>query len=335
MGSLRSIVVSLAGLAVVLVACPRRDGATGPDAAAVRAEPVAPRGFFSDYFVFISRDDAPPLVVPVDLNWAWSDPTRVEYELKAWRGTARDPWPMFYLKEVRTSGVPPRTWPELEGTGAIQLARDGASITVERAADLGRVVIAVPRPVQSAMTREPFEAGSNETSATPTTSTLDGTPREGWLVHEHIELPAPLGADDAAKLEARFSRFHWIPVVSDEGRTLELYRVMGDGAHRATRWGLDASGTITATVTTDFTLIETESRPEATSGRTAVPVAWTIEARRWQHTIELRTRSGHTGHGETRPKGRALYQQLLVEGTSTREGKGTKAHGMVELILSD
>ena len=69
------------------------------------------RGYHSDYFVFVSDDGKPPLVVPVDFNWEGGGQGPLFVELKAWWGSKeRDPWPILYDTSTYEGRSAPQHW---------------------------------------------------------------------------------------------------------------------------------------------------------------------------------------------------------------------------------
>jgi len=295
--------------------------------------PISEEGttFRSEYFVFVGIDTTEPLIIPVDFNWEKRDNAQVFIEWKCWEG-GRHPWPIVYFTDVvdkvdsmpgdwydlpAISGI---SWtpPDSSGNAVLQLVKEGNTDTT---------FVNIPNSEALPFHETPRSTGRSRLIAMKTTVTLEGVLKPGWLIRERIWS----GGTPKADTGSFFSRFHWIPLVKND--TLYLFRDNGTGSQFAAQWTAEGDS-IFLTTDSVFTFQETTFEADSISGRSQVPVSWTISHTGWDLDLSISGQSiyGQTGHGSEKPGGKALYRQGLVEG---RTAGGTPVHGMVELILED
>ena len=269
--------------------------------------------YYSDYFVFLSDDALPDLIVPMDINWKTSQ-KGYSYEYKAWYG-GDWAWPISYeTGEVEKQGELPDEWWELKSSDSFQMDEERKECRLF-ITGVPEISFDLPRNEEW---KEGFSRGRVRNYACRWSITSGGVERRGWLIYERIRLKA------AEK--RNFGRFHWIPLVYHH----QLYHVVSsEDESQATNWFLKGDSLYVKS-TSDFSLSITGSESDSASQRQSIPTQLRISIPVWDLDLEMHKTGGQVGYGAEFSKGLAYYRQSML-----RSIDPPGAYGMWELILED
>ncbi|MDH4127499.1 MAG: hypothetical protein OEV44_02010 [Spirochaetota bacterium] len=286
------------------------------------------KGYFSDYFVFISSDEGDPLIIPVDINWHQDKPKSISAEFKAWYGTNK-PWPIIYdIKKRQLEEKFPVDWTNVKPINKIQWSSNGETIEIDFS-NIGKVKLFIKKPdISSTIQNKPDDNIIITSTAVKTKIETANGLRHGWLIHENVRKLSETIKNDSSP--SAFSRFHWIPLVYKDN--LYLFIKDGKGKQNAIHW-YQFMDIVKFKQTNEFNFTETSLNHDLNSKRNDVPTSWKIDIPLWKLTLTLNSNDGHTGYGSINKKGeKALYRQALMTG---KTNGNFSVHGMLELILSD
>lgn len=280
--------------------------------------PPENKSSYSDYFVFVADDGGTPLVVPIDINW---QPTEKGYrqEFKSWYGTS-DPWLInYYTHEVKATpcDVPQSS---LEQPNNSLFGFDVAARQLNTTIP-GVPLLVMTLPPERVWIKPPSSPSIFELFGFKTSVQVGSATRTGWVVHERIRA-APnsgFGSDD-------FETFYWLPlVINGDFYLFEEHK----SEQLAIRWQ-DNGGTITTDTLHRFGLTVTQTEPDATSGRAAIPSQLAVTAPQWGVDIIVNSTGNQTGYGASYPNGLGYYRQSMLEADATSNNQG---YGMLEFIV--
>ena len=276
---------------------------------------VIPRGYYSDYFVFIADDELDPLVIPVDINWTLHT-EGYEIEYKSWYGTAEE-WPIAYLQKniiVPQTQIPKEAFDHLD-TELFSFNDDKRSIATS--------IQGAPKIEFQVPEEEQWVLGISDsdfpTYAFKTSVDVAGAKRTGWMIYERIrfkELGQFVG----------FAAFYWMPIVVDG---MLYHFTQHRGEQTAAKWSA-INGQISSETIEGFELEVIETISDVQSGRKVVPKVIRLSAEAWEVDLNLKSTGEQVGYGEDFPNGLAYFRQSLLQPIST-----INAYGMMELILAD
>ena len=278
---------------------------------------INPKGYKSDYFVFIADDRAAPLVIPIDVNWI-PHANGYTVELKSWYGTSQD-WPIEYVQGSivsHPSEIPEESFEHIDRE-PFYFDRDERSITT-RIKGAPQVTIAVPNEAHW------INNGYGEdfpTYAFRSTIQVDGGTRSGWMIYERIR------SEDFADFPG-FEAFYWMPIVIDH----QLYQFIDHrGEQTAVRW-TERDGIVHVDALEQFGFKVVETVSDDKSGRQQIPQQVSIRVPEWDIDLIMRSSGSQVGYGDSFPKGLAYFRQSLIV---TAQDSKSVGYGMMELILAN
>ncbi len=273
--------------------------------------------YYSDYFVFVSSDDLPPLVIPMDINWS-PDKTGYSSEFKGWYGT-KNKWPIAYFqKHIKSNreSIPQETWEHKNGP-YFQFNDEGKILTakIDGAPKLDIIIPEKSNWVQMPSSEDKeifvFQANAN----------VGKKSRSGWVIYERIRWTEETAVDFGD-----FQAFYWLPLIIDN---VFYHFEQHKGEQTATRW-FEKDGQVMVESLPNYELTIKQTTRDKQSGRDNIPQVLKVIAPKWNLNLLLESKGSQVGYGPKFPKGLGYYRQSLL---TSSEGSSHSAYGMLELIL--